>query len=155
MKIRKWNPFNEMMLLSENLNKMFNRFFDEGLLTPGRTIFSDELTEGTWSPDVDIYENKDSIIVKADLPGVEKENVKVEVKDNILSIRGERKEEKELKEHNVYRLERRYGEFIRNFRLPLKVDATKIKAKYKDGILEITLPKPEEEKGKEIKVEVE
>ncbi len=155
MKVTKWNPFQEMALLSENLNRMFNRLFDEGFLTSRRSIFSDELSQGVWSPDVDIYETKDSIVVKADIPGVEKDKVKVEIKDNILTIRGERKEERETKEHNVYRMERHYGEFVRSFALPQKVDASKIKAKYKDGILEITLPKPEEVKGKEIKVEVE
>ncbi len=156
MKVTKWNPFQEIALLSENLNKMFNRFFEEGLIAPRKSIFSDELlSQGVWSPDVDIYENKDSIIVKADIPGVEKDKVKVEIKDNVLTIRGERKEERETKEHNVYRMERRYGEFVRSFALPQMVDASKIKAKYKDGTLEITLPKPEEVKGKEIKVEVE
>lgn len=155
MKITKWDPFSEMALLSENLNKFFNRFFEEGFIAPRKSIFRDELFKGTWSPDVDIYENKDSIIVKADLPGVEKDKVKVEVKDNILTIRGERKEEKETKDHNVYRLERHYGEFVRNFTLPEKVDPARIKAKYKDGVLEVILPKPEESKGKEIKVEVE
>jgi len=155
MKVTKWNPFNEMLTLSENLNKMFNRFFEETMIAPGKSILTDELSQRTWSPAVDIYENKDSIVVKADLPGVEKDKVKVEVKDNILSIRGKREEEKETKEHNVYRLERHYGEFVRNFTLPQKVDASRIKANYKDGILKITIPKPEEIKGKEIKVEVE
>lgn len=155
MKLTRWDPFNEMALLSENLNKIFNRFFDEGLLSPKKSMFRDELFRGKWSPDVDIYETKDSIIVKADLPGIQKDKVKVEVKDNVLTIRGERKEEKEINGNNVYRVERQYGEFYRSFSLPGKVDASKIKAKYKDGILEVTLPKPEEAKGKEIKVEVE
>jgi HSP20 family protein len=155
MKITKWDPFNEMALLSENLNKFFNRFFNEGLIAPKKSIFQDEIFKGTWNPDVDIYENKDSIIVKADLPGIQKDKIKVEVKDNVLTIHGERKEEKEINEKNVYRVERQYGEFYRSFALPAKVDASKITAKYKDGILEVTLPKPEETKGKEIKVEVE
>lgn len=155
MKITKWDPISEMALLSENINKIFNRFFDEGFLTPRKSIFRDEFFKGVWSPDVDIYENKDSIVVKADLPGVDKDKIHVEVKDNILTIRGERKEEKESKDQNVYRVERRFGEFYRSFTLPEKVDASKIKAKYKDGILEVTLPKPEESKGKEVKVEVE
>jgi HSP20 family protein len=109
---------------------------------------------GQWLPDVDIAEEKDRIIVKADLPGMKQEEISVEVSDGILTLKGERKRESETKDAKTYRVERSYGSFLRSFTLPAGVDAARINATYKNGVLEVTLPKLAEAKAKQIKVEV-
>ena len=110
--------------------------------------------ESAWSPAVDVYDNKDNLVIKADLPGIKQNEINVSVEDDILTIKGEKKKETEVKEDNFYRLERAYGSFERSFTLPTNVDASKIKAAYKDGVLELTLPKKEETKPKQIKVDI-
>ena len=109
---------------------------------------------GPWLPEVDIAEEKDRLIVKADLPGMKQEEIAVEVSDGVLTIKGERKRESETKDAKTYRVERSYGSFLRSFTLPAGVDAAKVNAAYKNGVLEITLPKLAEAKAKQIKVEV-
>jgi HSP20 family protein len=113
----------------------------------------EEITQGAWAPPVDIYETAESIVLEAELPGMTKDDIVVEVKDNTLTLKGEKKFEREVKEENYHRVERSYGAFQRAFTLPLTVQQDKVKAKFKDGILEITLPKMEEAKPKQIKVE--
>ena len=108
--------------------------------------------EAGWSPAVDIYENKDSLVIKAELPGIEQDKIDVSVQGDLLTIKGERKKESEVKEENYYRLERVSGSFQRSFTLPANVDATKISAAYKGGILELKVPKAEEAKPKQIKI---
>ena len=108
-----------------------------------------------WSPSVDIYETDENIVLKAELPGVDKKDVSVEVKDSTLILKGERKREKEVKEENYHRVERSFGTFMRSFTLPVSVKQDQVKAKFKDGVLEVTLPKSEEAKPKQVKVEVE
>jgi HSP20 family protein len=103
---------------------------------------------------VDIHEGDKEITLKAELPGIKKEDVHIDVNDGVITLRGERKFEKEDKKENYHRIERSYGSFHRSFTLPSTVDVEKIKAKYKDGILEATLPKTEEAKPKSIPVEV-
>jgi HSP20 family protein len=105
-------------------------------------------------PPVDIYETEDSLVFKAELPGVTKEDITVEVKDNTMTLKGEKKFQKEVKEENYHRVERAYGNFQRAFTLPGMVDQEKVKAKFKDGILEIVLPKSEKAKPKQIKVDM-
>jgi len=114
----------------------------------------DEGTTPTWLPAVDIVEQKDDYIVKVDLPGLTKNDVKITVQNDILTIRGEKKQEKESKEQNVHRMERSYGMFQRSFTLPSSVKSEKIDAVFADGVLTITLPKVEEAKAKEIEVKV-
>jgi len=109
---------------------------------------------GQWLPEVDITEEKDRLIVKADLPGMKQEEINVEVSEGVLTIRGERKHETESKEGKTYRVERSYGSFLRSFTLPAGVDAARVNAAYKNGVLEVTLPKLAEAKAKQIKVEV-
>ena len=147
MAIVRWlDPFRDLSVIQERMNQIFedalsrSRGRDEGIRT------------GMWTPAVDIYENHDSVVVKAELPGVEKDQISVEVKDGILSLRGERKFEKEVKEESYHRIERSYGNFQRSFSLPVSVDQEKVTAKFKDGVLEVKLPKKEQAKPKQIKV---
>lgn len=106
-------------------------------------------------PIVDVFEEKDDIVVKAELPGIEKDNIQVNLTDHTLTIKGEKKKEEEVKEENYYRAERSYGSFLRTLDLPRDVRADQVKASFKNGILEVRMPKTEEAKAKEIKVKVE
>jgi HSP20 family protein len=106
-------------------------------------------------PIVDVFEEKDEIVVKAELPGIEKDNIEVNLTDHTLTIKGEKKKEEEVKEENYYRAERSYGSFLRTLDLPRDVRADQLKASFKNGILEVRMPKTEEAKAKEIKVKVE
>lgn len=149
MPITKWDPFKELTTIQERIN----RLFDENI---GRVRFPDiEFSAGAWNPAVDIFETKDNVVLKAELPGLDKKDFSIEIKDNLLTLKGERKLEKETKEENYYRMERAYGAFSRSFTLPASVDKDKVKAKFKDGVLEVTIPKSETEKPKQINVEVE
>jgi HSP20 family protein len=129
-----------------------DRLFGE---TSGRNWPTEEnLATNVWNPPVDVYETNDSIVLKADLPEVSKEEVDISVQGNVLTIRGERKREQEVKEQNYYRLERSYGGFTRSFTLPGTVDAEKIEAGFSGGVLTVNLPKREESKPKQIRVKV-
>ena len=140
-------PFREFAGFPAEINQLFRRpLFPAAWLAPKNG--------GEWLPEVDITEEKDRIIVKADLPGMKQEEIAVEVSDGVLTIKGERKRETESKEGKTYRVERSYGSFLRSFTLPAGVDATKVNAAYKSGVLEVTLPKLAEAKAKQIKVEV-
>jgi HSP20 family protein len=114
----------------------------------------EEITQGAWVPPVDIYETSDSIVLEAELPGLTKDNIVVEVKNNTLTLKGEKKFEREVTEENYHRVERSYGGFQRAFTLPSTVQQDRVKAKFRDGILEITIPKAEEAKPKQIKVDI-
>jgi HSP20 family protein len=130
-----------------------NRLIDEAFGPLG--LPSEEaLTFTGWAPTCDIYETENELVVKAELPEVKKEDVKVSTVDNMLEIRGERKLSDEVKRENFHRIERSYGEFTRTFTLPPSVDPTKISAEFKDGILRVTLPKRETAKPKQIEVKV-
>jgi len=121
-------------------------------------LFGDSDRDGnimaSWSPRADVTENSDSYLIKVELPGVSKNDVKITLRENILTIKGEKKAEKEEKEHNYHRIERSYGSFERSFSMPGNVKGEKIDASYKDGVLTVTLPKIEEAKPKEIEVKV-
>ena len=110
--------------------------------------------EKAWAPAVDIYDNNSNLVIKADLPGMAQKDIDVSVEDDVLRIKGEKKKEHEEKKDDYFRLERSYGYFERSFALPTNVDAAKVKATYKDGVLELTLPKREEAKPKQIKVDI-
>ena len=105
-----------------------------------------------WNPVVDIYDNDDAIVIKAELPGIDKKDISIDLKDGVLTLEGERSYDNEVKEENYHRKERAYGKFHRSFRLPENVDVDNIKADYKDGILKIDIPKPEEVKPKKVEV---
>ncbi len=130
----------------------FRRFL-EGF-DPFRTSGEENWSLATWAPACDIYETDNEIVVKAELPEVKKEDVYVSIENNVLTIRGERKFSEETKKENYHRVERSYGEFMRSFTLPSFVDANKVNAEFKDGVLRVTLAKREEAKPKQIDVKV-
>ncbi len=147
MKLVRWNPDRVMA----NPMDLFDRFFDN-MLFP-RTI--DGEGKMNWVPRVEITEEDEKFEITAELPGMGKDNINILIDNGTLTIRGEKKLEDEKKEKNYHLLERRYGEFVRRFKLPENVDADKINAEYKDGILKLTVPKTEAAKPKEIKVKVD
>lgn len=146
MQLIKWSPTRDLLGLRHNMNSLFDDFF-----YPTRKSSGDE-GFGSWNPAVDIYEESDSLVVKAEIPGVDKEGITVDVKDRILTIKGERNKDNEVKEDKYYRREQTYGRFERAFALPAAVDPESIKAEYKDGVLKVTVPKPEQSKPKQITV---
>ncbi|MDA8141269.1 MAG: Hsp20/alpha crystallin family protein [Desulfobacteraceae bacterium] len=146
MELMRWNPAKSLFGLPSRFDTLFDSFF-----FPTRT---DGGQDGLWSwnPAVDVYENDDAIVLKAELPGVDKDQITVDVEGRILTLKGERKSENEVKEDNYYRRERTYGRFERSFTLPEEVNADAIKAEYKDGVLKVEVPKPEVKKPKQITV---
>ena len=145
MDLIKWRPFRELNLMRREIDRLMDRFFDFD-----KELFDTEL----WAPEIDISETEDEYVVKADIPGINEKDLSVTLSGGNLTIKGERKEEKEEKKKHFHRIERRYGSFQRTIALPGEVDENKITAEYKDGVLEIHLPKTEKSKPKEIKVEV-
>ena len=143
--ISRFGPFRTHPL-QEQLNRLFNEAFERS---------SEESSITTWAPAVDIYETEHGLVVKADLPDVKPEDLDIRVENNILTIRGERKFEKKVNETNYLRVERAYGSFSRSFSLANTVNSEAIKAEYKNGVLTLTIPKREEAKPKQIKVNVE
>lgn len=143
--LAKWDPFRDVFSLRTEMD----RFFDTML---GR--YPRERVEGLWAPLVDVEETKNNVIARIELPGMKKEDIKVTLMNNMLTISGERKHEIEEKGKTYYRIERAYGQFQRTIELPTDVLADKAKATYKDGILELVIPKSEKAKEKEIAIEV-
>jgi len=139
---------NRGSLLAPTMDDFIEKFFY------GWPTFEKE-NDISWSPRVDIHETEKEIIIDAELPGIAKEDIKVELKNGILTISGERKQEKKTEKGNSYRIERHYGKFERSFGLPETVADDKVNAKFKDGILSLTLPKTEKAIPKEITVNVE
>ncbi|MFO1489030.1 MAG: Hsp20/alpha crystallin family protein [Verrucomicrobiota bacterium] len=133
-----------------DLSDEINRFFDSPLATYSR---ASQLL-GAWTPPLDLHENKDSFVIKAELPGVSKEDVNVSIQDGTLTISGERRSEAKSEDTEVHHTERFFGRFQRTVTLPTAVAADKVKAQYKDGILTVTLPKTEEAKPKQIDVSI-
>jgi len=133
------------------LQQKLNRLLEETF----RPLLGEEpVSMAAWSPSCDIYETGNEIVVKAEIPGIKKEDIKVSIQDGVLTISGERKFEEEIKKENYLRVERGYGSFTRGFTLPPYVDAKKISAEFKDGLLELKLPKTEEAKPKEVEIKV-
>ncbi len=133
MEIVKWNPFRELEEIQRRLNRMFS--------DTGPKMTDEPFFVADWAPAVDIQETDQTFGVKVDLPDVKKEDIKVEMHDGTLTIQGERKQEKEEKGGRFHRIERQYGTFVRRFTLPSQVDEAKVQAEFKDGVLNITLPK--------------
>ena len=145
MNLVKLNPWREMDVFSNR----FNRFFDGSCLPTTR--FGDDGLRN-WSPAVDIYDNDEKITIKAELPGVDKDNIHVDVKDGVLTLTGERSYDNEIKEENYHRKETFSGKFYRSFALTDGLNPEKIAANYKDGILKIEVPRAEEKKPKKIDI---
>src|SRR5262249_5822238 len=137
-----WSPFDQLSTLRSEINRLFEEPFS-GLARASE--FFD-----VWSPALDVYEDKDNLIVKAELPGLKKDEIDISIHEGALHISGERKQESEHKGGETYRSERFYGRFHRTVGLPKPVDAGKVNATYKDGVLTVTLPKSEEAKPKQI-----
>jgi HSP20 family protein len=148
MPIVRWDPFKNVAALQERINRLFEDSF------PSATQ-EDELALCNWRPTVDIYETEQGIVIKVDLPGVKKEDVSVEIKENLLTLKGERKEETEIREENYLRKERCCGSFHRAFSLQYPIAPDMIKARFKDGVLMVEIPKPEDEKPKQIQVSID
>lgn len=148
--LRRLDSWSDFGTLQDRINRMFDDTFRSLSISD-----SEEMETGNWAPTVDVVENNDNFIVKADIPGVKKDDLKVDVKDGTLTIKGEKKQEEKVEKNNYIRIERSYGNFVRNFSLPGNVDSSKINAKFTDGVLEIKIPKKEEAKPKEIKINVQ
>jgi HSP20 family protein len=146
MAIVRWDPWTTLPTLQDRINRIFEEAFPRSSAKEGEFALAD------WRPAVDTFEENNNIVIKAELPGVKKENVTIDIKDNMLTLKGERSEETEVKEENYYRKERSYGKFHRAFTLPDAVDANKIEASFKDGVLKISIPKAEEAKTKKIEI---
>jgi HSP20 family protein len=152
MSIVRWDPFRELEDMSDRLNRVFGR--SAVAATRGNADAREGFLSFDWAPSVDIAETPEAFEIKAELPDVKKEDVKVSVEDGQLRISGERKQEKEEKGKRFHRVERSYGSFMRSFALPENVDDAKLSAEYKDGVLKVLLPKTEKAKPKAIAVKV-
>jgi HSP20 family protein len=148
MAIVRWEPFRELLSTQDRFNQLFNQTF-QALGPEGQ-----ELGARAWAPAVDIYEDDQNLVIKAELPGVDPKDVEVRVENQTLFIKGERKFEKNTNEGNYHRVERSYGSFSRSLTLPGTVSTENAQAEYKDGILTLKLAKREEAKPKTIKIEV-
>ena len=145
MAVVRWDPFRDLNMLQDRMNRLFD--------DAGRTWRTDEPSATTtWSPAVDIFETEAEIVVKAELPGMEHKDITLNLEKNVLTLRGERRFQKETKEENYHRIERAYGGFSRAFSIPATVDEEQIRAEYKDGVLKIVLPKKEQAKPKQIRI---
>lgn len=146
MTLVKWNPRQRMLNPFEDWDHFLNEFFGDWE--------QEDTLRHSWAPAVDIHEDDDQYLVEAELPGMNKKDIHLSVKDNILTIKGERVSEKKDKKENCLRMERSYGSFQRSFRLPEQVKEDKINANFKEGVLTIQIPKTEEVKAKEVEIKV-
>ena len=146
MELVRWKPESEMFSLQHTMNDLFDDFFFP--MGAGETT----RRAWGWNPKVDIYEESDHIVLTAELPGVDKKDIEVDVKNGVLTLKGERLVDNEVNEKNYHRKERSFGRFERSFKLQGDVDTAKITADYKDGILKVSIPNPEETKPKQISV---
>ena len=144
--ITRWDPFRGLTTLQDQVNRLF-----EGTFPQGR---AGEADLATWAPAVDIYEGQDELVAQVDLPGVQEKDIDIRLENNTLTIRGERKFEKNVNEENYLRVERAYGSFTRTFSLPNTVNAEAIRAHYDQGVLTMHMPKREESKPKQVKINV-
>jgi HSP20 family protein len=149
-----WKPFSDLTPFGEfeRMRRDMDRLWDSFLEGAPRRRGEER---GEWLPSLDVSETKNEVVVKAEVPGMDPKDIDLSLSDGVLTIKGEKKQEKEEKEANYHLVERSYGAFVRSVRLPREVQSDKISASYKDGILKIALPKSEEAKKKEIKIKVE
>jgi len=145
MAIIRWDPFRDIITLREKMN----RLFEDAVTSRGE---EKDMISSTWAPSVDIYETENALVLTAEVPGVDEDNIEIKIEDNTLSLSGERKFEKETKEENYHRIERSYGSFYRSFTIPRHVDQEKVKAEHDKGVSRITMPKKPESKPKMIHV---
>jgi HSP20 family protein len=143
----KWDPFRDLLSIQDRMNRLFEQ-------TLSRSRADEGISASTWAPAVDIYETSDHIVLKAELPGLSREDIEIHVRDNTLILKGERRFSKDVQEENYLRIERAYGAFQRNFTLPTTIQQDNIRAVFRDGVLEVSLPKGEEARPKKIAIEV-
>lgn len=145
--MRRWGPFQEIEALQDQVSRLFGQHF-------GRMGWREEegVTPATWAPVVDIYETSGQVVLKAELPGLKREDIDIQLHDNILTLKGERKWEKDLQEEHCHLRECAYGTFQRSFTLPAAIRQEGIEAVFRDGVLEIFLPKVEEAKARKIEI---
>src|SRR5436309_11795674 len=145
MSIVRYDPFRDLRNLQDEVNRLFTG-------NAARAFDDEGIARGSWSPNVDIYENKDQIVLEAELPGMKQEEFDLSIENNVLTLRGERRFEKTDENDNYHRVERSYGAFTRSFTLPQTVSAEGANAEYNNGVLRVTLPKREETKARRIQV---
>lgn len=143
-----WRERKELSQLRREMDNLFDRFFEGWPFRLGAR-------EGEWAPSLDISETQKDLLVKVEVPGIDPKDIDISLHGDMLTIKGERKQEKEEKDENFHRIERSYGVFSRSIRLPVEVEGDKVKATYKNGVLKITLPKVKEAASKKIEVMVE
>jgi HSP20 family protein len=146
MMLTKWNPGRDYLVLQDRINRLFSDAYggEEGLMN-----------KGTWIPPVDIFQNgKDELVLKAELPDMKREDIKITIDNDTLTISGDKKVTDEVKDEQFHRIERRYGSFSRSFSLPPTVDPTKVSAEYKNGVLTLRLPLRDEAKPRQINVNI-
>ena len=146
MAIVKYNPIRDLRTMQDQMNRLLDMAWNREI--------GEDLREGIWQPPVDIYEDEESVVIKAEVPDIDQKDIEVRIEDNTLTLRGERKQNREVKKENYHRVERYYGQFQRSFTLPHSIDQEKVKAVCDKGVLTITLPKRAETKPKQINVEV-
>ena len=147
MAVVKWDPFRDLISIQDRMNRLFEQ-------TLSRSRGEEGAAAATWTPAVDIYETPDTIVIKAELPGVVREDIEIQIDDNTLTLKGERRFSKDVQEESYLRIERTYGSFHRCFTLPATIQQEKIRAVCRDGVLELALPKAEGSKPKRIAIEV-
>jgi HSP20 family protein len=145
MPIVRYDPFRDLRTLQEEVNRLFSTNLTRGFGEEG-------IGRGAWNPSVDIYENKEHIVLEAELPGMNRDDFELTVENNVITLRGERQFEKKDDTDNYHRVERSYGSFTRSFTLPQTVSADGASAEYRNGVLRVTLPKREETKARRIQI---
>ena len=145
MSIVRYDPFRDLRTLQEEVNRLFSSNLTRGFGEEG-------IGRGAWNPSVDIFENKDQIVLEAELPGMKQDDFELTVENNVITLRGERQFEKKEESDNYHRVERSYGSFTRSFTLPQTVSAEGATAEYSNGVLRVTLPKREETKARRIQI---
>jgi HSP20 family protein len=142
MKLVRWDPLQEFVAMSHRLNRTISDPYAQ------RT----EDSFGAWAPPVDIFEGQDQLVIRAEVPGVQLKDMDIRIENGVLTLHGERKHDTDINDANVHLMERVYGAFTRSFSLPTTVDAANVTATYKDGVLEVTVPKAETAKPKSIEI---
>jgi HSP20 family protein len=145
--MRALTPGTGLSIMKKEMDRVFDRFWDED--------FPQLPSMGHWAPAMDVSETKDAVMVKAEVPGMESKDIQLSLQDQILTLKGEKKQEREETEEHYYRMERSYGAFVRTVRLPATVDGSKAAATFKNGLLKVTLPKSATAKGTTIPIKAE
>ena len=145
MSIIRYDPFKDLRSLQDEVNRLFSTNLS-------RTFGEEGIARGAWNPSVDIYENKDQIVLEAELPGMKREDFDLSIENNVITLRGERHFEKKDEGDNYHRVERSYGSFTRSFTLPQTVDAENVAAEYRNGVLRVKMPKRDEVKARRIEI---